>query len=155
MSDTLDQDQGQGPPGPMPGGPGGPPGNNPGAQPGAGGPMMPGQPPPGFGRPGPRPSVPGAGTRGGGLVKMIQGIRMIQAAMLELPIGSDVHKDASKAVDMLSKHLNMGQETQGITTTGISQLLQQLARGAMAGRAGAPGAQSAPAMPPSMPLPGA
>lgn len=117
--------------------------------------MMPGQPPPGFMRPGMRPSVPGAGTRGGGLIKLIQGIRLIQAAMVELPIGSDVHKDANKAIDILSKHLNMGQETQGITMTGISQLLQQLARGAMAGPAQRPGAQGAPGMPPSTPLPGA
>lgn len=142
----------------MPGGPGGPPGNNPGAQPGpgGGGPVMPGGPPPGFGQPGLRPSNPGAGTRGGGLLKLLQAIRMIQAAMIELPIGSDVHKDASKAQDMLSKHLNTGPETQGVTTAGISQLLQQLARSAMAGPAQRPGAQGPPGgMPPSMPLPGA
>lgn len=117
-----------------------------------------GGPPPGFPQPGQRPSVPGAGTRAGGMVKLIGAIRQIQLAMVELPIGSDVHKDASKAVDMLSKHLNMGQETQGITQTGVGQLLQSLVRGALAGRQGgaqAPGAQGQPAMPPSMPLPGA
>lgn len=119
------------------------------------GPGGPGGPPIGFPRPGMRPSVPGAGTRAGGLGKLIQAIRMVQLAMLELPIGSDVHKDASKAVDMLSKHLNMGQETQGITQAGVGQLLQQIMRGAMAGRAQAPGAQGAPAMPPTTPLPGA
>lgn len=95
------------------------------------------------------------GTRAGGMAKVIQAIRMIQLAMVELPIGSDIHKDASKAVDMLSKHLQMGPETQGITQTGIGQLLQSLARNAMAGRAQAPGAQGGPAMPPSTPLPGA
>lgn len=113
-----------------------------------------GQPPPGFPTQGPRPSVPGAGTRAGGLAKMIQGIRMIQLAMLEIPIGSEVHKDASKAVDMLSKHLNMGKETEGITQTGVGQLLQQIARMAMMSR-GQGAQQGPPAMPPTTPLPGA
>lgn len=115
--------------------------------------MMPGgQPPPGF--PPQRNSVPGAGTRAGGAAKLIQGIRMIQMAMLELPIGSEIHKDASKAVDMLSKHLNMGKETEGVTQTGITQLLQQIARMAMMSR-GQGAQQGRPAMPPSTPLPGA
>lgn len=155
MSGTLDTDAGQGPPAPMgptQGGPSGGPGGAPG-----GGPMMPGGPPPGFPRPGARPGVPGAGTRAGGMAKLIQAIRMVQLAMVELPIGSDVHKDATKAVDLLSKHLNMGPETQGITQTGIGQLLQSLARNAMAGRAQAPGAQGGPGaqgMPPTTPLPG-
>lgn len=99
--------------------------------------------------------MPGAGTRGGGLLKLIQAIRMIQAAMIELPIGSEAHKAALKASQDLSKHVNLGQETQGVTTAGISQLLQQLARSAMAGPAQRPGAQGPPGqMPPSAPLPG-
>lgn len=80
---------------------------------------------------------------------------MIQMALVELPIGSDVHKDATKAIDMISKHLNLGQETQGITQSGVGQLMQQIARMALASRAQAPGAQGAPAMPPTTPLPGA
>lgn len=117
--------------------------------------MMPGgQPPPGFPPGGMRNSVPGAGTRAGGLAKMIQAIRMLQMAMLEIPIGSEIHKDASKAVDMLSKHLNLSQETQGVTQTGVGQLLQQIARMAMMSR-GQGAQQGPPAMPPSTPLPGA
>lgn len=81
---------------------------------------------------------------------------MIQAAMIELPIGSEAHKAALKASQDLSKHVNLGQETGGVTTAGIGQLLQQLARSAMAGPAQRPGAQGPPGgMPPSMPLPGA
>ena len=117
--------------------------------------MMGGQPPPGFPQQGPRPSVPGAGTRAGGMAKLIDAIRMVQMALVDLPIGSDIHKAATKAVQDLSKHLKMGPETQGISQTGVGMLLQQLARNAMAGRAQGPGAQGQPAMPPSTPLPGA
>ena len=103
-----------------------------------------------------RPSVPGAGTRAGGLSKLIDAIRMIQLAMTELPIGSDVHKAALKASQDLSKHLKVGPENQGISQTGVGMLLQQLAKNAIASRAQAPGAQGGPpAMPPSTPLPGA
>ena len=94
------------------------------------------------------------GTRAGGMAKMIQAIRMLQLAMVELPIGSPIHKDASQAVDKLSKHLNMGKETEGITQTGVGQLLQQIARMAMMNRAQGPGAQGQSAMPPTTPLPG-
>jgi len=118
--------------------------------------MAPGGPPPGFpGAGGPRPSAPGAGTRAGGLSKLIQAIRMLQMAAAELPIGSEVHTAALKATTDLSKHVNTGPETQGITQTGIGQLLQQIAKQAMLSRAQGPGAQGAPAMPPTMPLPGA
>lgn len=148
MSDTLTEGGG-GPP--MPGAGGPPPG--PGG-PGAGPPMA-GGPPPGFPRPGLRPSAQGAGTTAGGLGKIIQAIKMIQMALAELPIGSEAHKAALKASQDLSKHVHVGPGTEGITTTGVGQLLQMLAKNAMAGRAQAPGAQGAPAMPPTTPLPGA
>lgn len=117
--------------------------------------MMPGGPPLGFPRPGVRPSAQGAGTTAGGLAKLIQAIRMLQMSLAELPIGSEPHSAAAKAVTDLSKHVNMDKGTEGITTTGVGQLLQMLAKNAMAGRAQAPGAQGRPAMPPTMPLPGA
>lgn len=155
MSDTLGPDSGSGPPastGAAPPG-GGPPG---GPSAGVGAPGgMPGGPPAGFPRPGMRPSVPGAGTRAGGLMKLINAIKMLQLALADLPIGSDAHIAALKASQDLSKHVNMGPETEGPSHTGVSQLLQMLAKSAMAGRAQAPGAQGAPAMPPTTPLPGA
>lgn len=80
---------------------------------------------------------------------------MIQLAMVELPIGSDVHKDALRASELLSKNVNMGKETEGITQTGVGQLLQQIARQAMMARSQGQGAQGPPAMPPTQPLPGA
>ena len=127
------------------GGPGGAPGG------------PPGMPPPGFPRPGMRPSVPGPGTIAGGMGKLIQAIKMIQLALVELQIGSEAHKAAAKAAQDLSKHVKIGPETQGVTQTGVGQLLQQIARQAMMGRAMGPGAQPSGggAMPPSMPLPGA
>src|SRR5215831_10089966 len=131
MSDTLSGPAE--PPIPVPGGPPG--GPLPG---GPGGPAMgvpPGGPPLGFPRPGMRPSTPGAGTRAGGLGKLIQAIHMIQMAIMELPIGSEAHKAALKAAQDLGKHVNLGPETQGVTQTGVGNLLQQIMKNAMMSRA--------------------
>ena|SRR5215469_4209849 len=154
MSDTLSGPADAPPtvPGGPPSGPGGPGG------PGAGGMGMgppPGAPPLGFPRPAMRPSMPGAGTRAGGLGKLIQAIAMIQMAIMELPIGSEAHKAALKAAQDLGKHVNLGPETQGVTQTGVGNLLQQIMKNAMTSRAMGPGAQGPPGMPPTTPLPGA
>lgn len=89
------------------------------------------------------------------MAKLLDAMKMLQLALVDLPIGSEVHRAATKAVQDLSKHLKTGPGTDGISQTNIGMLLQQLARGAMAGRAQGPGAQGAPAMPPTTPLPGA
>jgi hypothetical protein len=151
MSDTL---AGGGPPRPMPpagspqaGGMGLPPGGLSG-MPGAG------APPPGFPRPSPNPNMPGAGTQAGALIKMQHAIAMLQQALADLPIGSDMHKAALKAISDLAKHAGGGPETQGVQQTGAGNMLMNIVRNALMQRvAGNQG--GAPTGIPSTPLPGA
>jgi hypothetical protein len=112
-----------------------------------------GGPPPGFPRP-VQASHPGAGTQGGGLIKLSQAIHLIQAALAELPIGSEMHKAALKAAQDLSKHVPGAQEMQGVNQTGAQGLIQNIIRGALMNKVG--GNQGGPpAMPPMTPIPGA
>ena len=149
MSGTL---AGGGPPQPMPpagspqaGGMGLPPGGPPGG---------PGLPPPGFPRPSPAPSMPGAGSQAGALVKMQHAIAMLQQALADLPIGSDLHKAALKAVSDLAKHAGGSPETQGVQQTGGGNMLMQIVRNALMNRV-AQNQGGAPSGIPSTPLPGA
>jgi len=129
---------------PQAGGMGLPPGGPPGMQ-GA---------PPGFPRPSPAPSMPGAGTQAGALIKMQHAIMMLQQALAELPIGSDMHKAALKAVSDLAKHAGGGPETQGVQQTGGGNMLMNIVRNALMQRV-AQNQGGAPTGIPSTPLPGA
>jgi hypothetical protein len=97
--------------------------------------------------------MPGAGTQAGALVKMQHAITLLQQALGELPIGSDMHKAALKAVTDLAKHAGGGPEMQGVQQTGGANLLMNIVRNALQQRvAGNQG--GAPTGVPSTPLPG-
>lgn len=136
--------------------PGAPPGGRP---PGIGGPaaslVMGGAPPPGF--PGPQrpPAPPGRGVGGQatGLIKLGQAIKLIQEAMMGLPIGSDIHSAAVKAIRDLSRHVPVGPSTQGVQqTAGADAARNNIQQALLRAIVGQSGPQP---MPPSTPLPGA
>lgn len=81
-------------------------------------------------------------------------INMIQTALMNLPIGSDVHRAANKAISDLSKHFPQGEGQDGAQQIGMQDQLRQMQRSAMLRRilqnAGGPSE-----MPPSTPIPGA
>lgn len=87
-------------------------------------------------------------------------IEMIQKALPDLPVGSEVHRDALNAVNRLSRHMPQGTPTAGVQQTMLQDMLRQTVRNAMlqrmmAQRGGAAGGGAPNAPPPSTPLPGA
>ena len=70
-----------------------------------------------------------------------------------LPIGSDVHRAAAKAIQDLSKHVPVGPETAGVQQTQQGDQQRALIQNVLARAIG--GQQGPRPMPPSMPLPGA
>jgi hypothetical protein len=96
---------------------------------------------------------PGQGAHANGIIKLGSAIKMIQEAMMMLPIGSDVHNAAVKAIRDLAKHVPVGPEAQGVQQTqGQDAARQQIQQALMRAVTGQGGPQP---MPPSTPLPGA
>jgi hypothetical protein len=106
------------------------------------------------------------------MTMLMQATSMIQQALPGLQQGSQIHRDALRAVTALSRHVAQGQPTAGIQATQLQDLLRNVMRNALiqrmmgqqAGTQGPqPGAQpqnspvaAASAAPmPSTPLPGA
>lgn len=87
-----------------------------------------------------------------GLIKLGQAIQAIQEALMMLPIGSDIHKSATKAITDLSKHVPVGPQTQGVMQTQQQDARRQLVQNALASAGGGGGR---PPMPPTTPIPGA
>jgi hypothetical protein len=96
---------------------------------------------------------PGAGNQADSIVKLGQAIKLIQEAMMGLPVGSDIHRAANKAVGDLARHVPVGPMTQGVQRTAGQDLRrQQVAQALMGAIGGQAGPQS---MPPATPFPGA
>ena len=106
---------------------------------------------------GAQPSAPGMGTAGGAIMQIKQGLDLIQQALPGLPLGSEIHRDAIRAVNTLSRHMPQGLPTAGVQQTGIQNLLRNTLRNALLqrlmGQQGGP--QGPQPMQPSMPMPGA
>jgi hypothetical protein len=96
---------------------------------------------------------PGAGGQADAIIKLGNAVKMIQEALMGLPIGSDIHRAANKAITDLSRHVPFSPLTQGTQNTASQDLrrqqIQQALMGAVARAAGPR------PMPPSVPLPGA
>ena len=114
-----------------------------------------GAPPPGFPGGAPRPAPPqqGQGTQANSLIKLGQAIKLIQEAMLGLPIGSDVHGASVKAIRDLSRHVPVGPDTQGVQQTAGQDMQRQMIQQALMRAMGGQGGPQP--MPPATPLPGA
>lgn len=134
--------------------------------PAAGGPPPPGGPPggmpPGLGGGVPpalaamqrRPqNAPGAGSQASSLMKLNQAVMLMQSALQGLPVGSDVHSAAIKAIRDLAKHVATSQ-TPGADQTGAQDLMRTIMQNVLAQRV-AQNRGGPPATPPSTPLPGA
>lgn len=83
---------------------------------------------------------------------------MLQNALPQLGMGSDVHRDVIQAVTRLSRHLPQGIPTAGAQQGSIQDLMRNTVRNAMMQRlmANQQGGGGAPQpMQPSTPLPGA
>jgi hypothetical protein len=85
-------------------------------------------------------------------------IQLIQQAALGLPAGSPMHRDATRAVGSLSRHLQQGQPTAGVQQTQLGDLLRMVAKSGLLQMLRGQGGQQdgdagAPPMP-STPLPG-
>ena len=82
---------------------------------------------------------------------------MLQGALPQLGMGSDVHRDVIQAVTRLSRHLPQGIPTAGAQQSSVQDLMRNTIRNAMLQRVMANqqqgGGQQPP--PPSTPLPGA
>jgi hypothetical protein len=107
------------------------------------------------------------------MTQITTAIGMIQQALGGLQAGTPIHKDALRAVQSLSRHLNQGQPTVGVQRTQLQDMLQSVARNALlssimgqqkqARDPGAPAGAMPPGMAggmnpapmPSTPLPGA
>ena len=97
--------------------------------------------------------------------KLLQAVKLIQQAALDLQPGSPLHKDALNAAQRMSRHLPQGAPTAGVQLTGMKDLLKQIMQGSFlanimgqrGGQGGPPGgaAGGGQAPMPSMPLPGA
>lgn len=90
------------------------------------------------------------------MMKISTAIQAIQEAMMSLPIGSDLHKAANKAVADLSKHFQ-GPSTPpggGAQQTMLQDQLRALAQRALMQRV-SQNSGGAPTNQPSLPQPGA
>lgn len=90
------------------------------------------------------------------MMQIKSAIEMIQTALQNLPVGSQLHRDALNAVNRLSRHMPQGTPTAGVQQTMLRNMLQNTLRNAVLQRVMAQrgGAQTgAPA--PSTPIPGA
>jgi hypothetical protein len=91
-------------------------------------------------------------------VQLQNAVAMIQAALPNLPAGSQQHRDALRAVTALSRHLPQGAPSAGVQQTQLGDLLRGTIRNALMQRLmsqrGAQGGGPPPPQP-STPLPGA
>jgi hypothetical protein len=95
----------------------------------------------------------GAGRQADAIVKLGKAIQMIQEALMGLPVGSDIHKAANKAIGDLARHVPVGPDTQGVQQTAGQDLRrQQVAQALLGAIKGGGGPQP---MAPALPLPGA
>lgn len=89
------------------------------------------------------------------MMKISQAISQIQEAMMSLPIGSELHKAANKAVSDLSKHFQGPTEaTAGAQQTMLQDQLRQMMQQALMRRV-MQNSGGAAANPVSTPQPGA
>jgi hypothetical protein len=79
---------------------------------------------------------------------------LIQQAMLALPAGSEMHRDATQAVQRLSRHIAQGQPTAGAQQTGAGDLMRAIIQNALAQRV-QQNQGGRPPMPTTPSLPGA
>ena len=106
-------------------------------------------------RQGAAPSAPGQGTQANALMQIKSAIDMIQGALPGLPSGSEVHRDALRAVTQLSRHLPQGIPTAGVQQTQLQNMLRNTVRNALLQRVMAQQGGGQGPMAPSTPLPGA
>lgn len=104
----------------------------------------------------PQASAPGQGAQAQALMQVKMALDMLQNALPQLGMGSDVHRDVINAVNRLSRHLPQGIPTAGAQQSGIRDLLRNTVRNAMLQRVMAQQGQGGQQPPqPSTPLPGA
>ena len=82
-------------------------------------------------------------------------IDMIQGALPGLPSGSEVHRDALRAVTQLSRHMPQGIPSAGVQQTAIQNLLRNTMRNALLQRVMSQQGGGAGPIAPSTPMPGA
>jgi hypothetical protein len=112
-------------------------------------------PPPGNAGPG---TTPGAnqGNMAAAKLDIGNGMKMLQRALPNIPMGSPLHTDILQAVGKISKHMaEDGQADGGLHASGMMQMIRQQAAqapqlAAMRAMGGGPGN---PAGPPAMPEP--
>jgi hypothetical protein len=115
-------------------------------------------------------SAQGQGNIAHGMMMLKTASDMINQSLQHLQPGSQMHKDAIKALTTLSRHLPQGAPVAGVQQTQLMDLLRNTVRNAMmqkimqqkAGAGGAPGMGGGPPQgpgggppAPSTPLPGA
>ena len=104
-------------------------------------------------------SVPSGspGANAGAMSKVREAVKILQAALPELPPGSDPHKAVLNAISSISKFVGPSNEVPGVQQTALRDLqanagknamLQQVMGSLGGGQAGAGGGQ--PAAPPGM-----
>lgn len=148
MADGVDGSAG-------PPGPGGAPDPQQAGPPGAGSPILAAL---ARARGAPQASAPGQGAQGAALMQVKMALDMLQNALPQLGMGSDVHRDVINAVNRLSRHLPQGIPTAGAQQTAAQDMVRNTQRNAllqrimaMQGQGGQGGGQPQP----STPLPGA
>lgn len=112
-------------------------------------------------------SVPSGspGANAGALAKVREAIKILQAALPDLPPGSEPHKQVLSAIQGISKHVSPSAEVPGVqqsalrdltASAGKNAMLQQVMQsmGSSSGGAGAGGAAGLlPGGPPAVPPP--
>lgn len=121
-------------------------------------PPQPGQPPPTMAPPpanvGPG-TAPGAnpGNMAAAKLDIGNGLKMLQRALPNVPMGSPLHTDILQAVGKISKHMaEEGQQDGGLHANSMMQMIRQQQQQApqLAAMRSMGGGPSAPAMPPAM-----
>lgn len=103
----------------------------------------------------PQASAPGQGAQAGALMQVKMALDMLQNALPQLGMGSDVHRDVIQAVTRLSRHLPQGIPTAGAQQTSLQDMQRNTIRNAILQRIMAQQGGGQQPMPPSTPLPGA
>jgi len=71
------------------------------------------------------------GSNAGALAKLREAINIMQAALPEVPAGTDPHKAVLKAIADLSKHIPPSAEVPGVQQTALRDLAQNAQKNAM------------------------
>lgn len=111
----------------------------------------------------PAPANVGPGTAPGGnpgnmaaaTIDIGNGLKMLQRALPNLPMGAPLHTDILQAVIKISKHMDQSQQDHGLHAQGMMQAVRQSAQQApqIAAMRAMGGGPSAPQSPPAMPPP--